>query len=101
MALGYDPILSAQIIKGFIEGFTIGYFGVPNSCYDIENSSSVYEHLSVVDDAVAKEVNAGRFIGPLTKLPYCTFQLNPLGVVPKKSGSFRLITNLSSPFLYK
>ena len=92
-----DPILSAQIIKGFQEGFTIGYFGIPNSCYDIDNSTSVNEHLSVVDDAVAKEVNAGRFIGPLTKLPFCTFQLNPLGVVPKKSGSFRLITNLSSP----
>ena len=95
--LGYDPILSAQLIKGFTVGFQLGYHGVPNSSLVVENSASVYEHPSVADLAIEKELQERRFIGPLEFIPYSSFQLNPLGVVPKKSGSFRLITNLSSP----
>ena len=28
---GYDPILTAKLVKGFREGFSLGFYGKPNS----------------------------------------------------------------------
>ena len=95
--LEYDNILTAKLEQGFSFGFDIGFRGIPSSNVEVENSLSTNEHPGVVDEALNKEVSKGRIIGPLDSIPYDTFQLNPLGIVPKKSGDFRLITNLSCP----
>ncbi|KAK6165929.1 hypothetical protein SNE40_022735 [Patella caerulea] len=43
------------------------------------------------------EVNAGRMIGPFRSRPLFSLQISPIGLVPKNSGGWRLITHLSYP----
>ena len=94
----YDPILKAKLILGFSNGFDIGFRGYPNNDLSVKNLNTVNDHPNVVEASIAKEIAAGRIAGPFNKPPFQTFQLNPIGIVPKKSpGSFRMITNLSSP----
>ena len=81
--LKYDNILTAKLELGFSFGFDIGFRGVPSSNVEVENSLSTNEHPGVVDEALYKEVVKGRIFGPLDSIPYDTFQLNPLGIVPK------------------
>lgn len=98
MLHNYDPCLRDILGFGFTFGFDIGYRGIPNSKLDVKNLSSSLEYPCVVDESLQKEVKAGRIRGPLDKLPFSIFQINPIGLVPKKtSGTFRMITNLSSP----
>ena len=95
---GYDPILKTQIIKGFNNGFDLGFRGHANNRTNIANLKSAIQHPEVVDKNISKELKAGRIAGPFKMIPFDKFQLNPIGVVPKKTpGSFRMITNLSSP----
>lgn len=43
------------------------------------------------------EVNAGGIAGPFSYRPISNLRVSPIGLVPKKTGGIRLITNLSSP----
>jgi hypothetical protein len=91
-----------NILSGLREGFCVGYptpFRVqtpPNS-----TSLSVYEH--EFKDIVNKELDKGRYIGPLTFSTIEAFlgpyQSSPLSLIPKsgKPGKFRLIQNFSFP----
>ena len=94
----YDPILSARISSGFRHGFDLGFRGHASCNLQTSNLSSAKEHPLVVDKAIDEEIAAGRLMGPFHSPPFDRFQINPIGVVPKKApGSFRFITNLSSP----
>ena len=94
----YDPILTAKLIKGFKQGFDLGYRGYPDNNLNISNLTSSKDHPTVINKTISKELAAGRIVGPFKQLPFDNFQINPIGVVPKKSpGTFRMITNLSSP----
>ena len=46
---------------------------------------------------VHKEIHLGRMSGPFASPPISNLKCNPVGVLPKKDGGWRLITNLSSP----
>ena len=94
---GYDQILTAQLFKGFDSGFKIAFFKKPNSDLNVKNSKSTVEHKKEVQDHINKELNHGRICGPFNKIPFDIFQISPIGLVPKKDGSFRMIVNLSSP----
>jgi hypothetical protein len=48
-------------------------------------------------EKINKEINLGRIAGPLTEKPISNLRLNPVGVVPKSNGSWRLISHLSCP----
>lgn len=50
-----------------------------------------------VSTAVDKEVTRGHTLGPFSSLPFPVAHISPLGAVPKKDGSKRLILDLSSP----
>ena len=94
----YDQDLRDYLIFGFKFGFDIGYRGEPNSNLNVKNLTSSLEYSKAVDENLKKEVLAGRMEGPLCELPFSKFQLNPIGLIPKKTaGEFRMITNLSSP----
>ena len=95
---GYNQVLRHTLCSGFSFGFDIGYRGSPNSSLRVKNLLSCEDFPDIVDRSLEKEISAGRMIGPLAVLPFQDFQLNPIGLVPKKArGEFRMITNLSSP----
>ena len=95
---GYDPVRRDILTQGFTFGFDLGFRGRPNSVLNVKNLTSCSDYPEAVDRAIDKEVQAGRFLGPLEQLPFDEFQINPVGLVPKKApGEFRMITNLSSP----
>jgi len=48
-------------------------------------------------EALAKEVSRGHTAGPFPFPPLPSLQRSPLGVVPKKDGTWRIIMDLSSP----
>lgn len=49
-----------------------------------------------VSDALAKEVLQGNTGSPFSELPIPNLQCSPLGVIPKKGGTWRIIMDLSS-----
>ena len=52
----------------------------------------------VVDIKLEQELAAHRLAGPFRSLPFQTFCISPLGLVPKKApGDFQLIHHLSHP----
>ena len=94
----YDPILKTKLLNGFTKGFDLGFRGHTNNDLNVSNLSSVKDNPSIIDSAISKELSANRIAGPFKKTPFESFQINPIGIVPKKTpGSFRMITNLSSP----
>ena len=94
----YDPISRAQILSGFTHGFDLGYRGHPNCKLKIDNHKSCKDHPDIVEKYLKHETSLGRISGPFDFPPFKIFQINPLGVIPKKDpGKFRLITDLSSP----
>ena len=58
---------------------------------------SAFLHLDAVFTALAKEVSNGHTAGPFPSPRIPNLQCSPLGVVPKKDGTWRLIMDLSSP----
>ena len=81
---------------GFTNGFSIGYRGfiTPGQC---RNLLSARQNIEAVSAAISKEVDRGHTIGPFPFLPFTNFHCSPLGAVPKKDGTHRIILDLSSP----
>ena len=94
---GYNNRIFDFLIKGFLRGFSIQYFGsvvVMRS----PNLKSALDNPASVNDKLSKELTAGRIVGPFDFPPFDPFRISPLGIVPKKSpGEFRLIHHLSYP----
>ena len=61
------------------------------------NLTSALLHPDTVSAALAKEVSNGHTAGPFQTPPIPNLQCSPLGVVPKKDGTWRIIMDLSSP----
>ena len=93
---GYEEDKKNYILDGFREGFSIGCTNV-NSIKEPKNLKSAYANPSVVDAKLQRELDAGRMIGPFDRSPYPNTIISPIGLHPKKSGDFRLITHLSYP----
>ena len=91
-----DTNLANFLIDGFCNGFSIGYNGpfTPGQC---RNLLSARSQPAAVSSAIAKEVNRGHTAGPFESSPFASLHCSPLGAVPKKDGSHRLILDLSSP----
>ena len=81
------------MIHGFTHGFSLEFSGErgPQSS---TNSKSALENLDIVSQKIEKEIEAGRVAGPF-KIRPPNLKTSPLGLVPKKTGGFRLIHNLS------
>ena len=95
---GYDELLRLELVEGFKFGFDIGFRGTPNSDTNVKNLKSSFENTDIVAKKIQRELFENRLAGPFKEPPFEEFQINPIGVVPKKEpNSFRLITNLSSP----
>lgn len=92
-----DKLAFDFLIKGFLHGFSIQYFGSVVAMRS-PNLKSALDNPASVNDKLSKELTAGRIVGPFDVPPFDTFRTSPLGIVPKKSpGEFRLIHHLSYP----
>lgn len=82
---------------GFSEGFYVPQFE-GDGCLFSDNLQPVNFNLDVVRSKLAGEVREGRMAGPFSSPSFNSFQVSPLGLVPKKKpNSFRLIHHLSHP----
>ena len=77
-------------------GCNIGYSG-PRSARITPNLQSALLHPEAVSETLAKELSRGHTAGPFPSPPLPNLQCSPLGVVPKKDGTWRIIMDLSSP----
>ena len=77
-------------------GCNISYSGLHSAMITL-NLQSALLHPKAVSQALAKELSHGHTAGPFQSLPLPNFQCPPLGVVPKKDGTWCIIMDLSSP----
>ena len=91
-----DRQFASDLVHDLQFGCRIGYQG-PRHHRITSNLKSTLLHPNAVTEALLKEVSRGHTAGPFSSLPLPTLQCSPLGLVPKKDGSWRIIMDLSSP----
>ncbi|KAL9964522.1 hypothetical protein ACROYT_G028176 [Oculina patagonica] len=91
-----DRQFASDLLHDLQFGCRIGYQG-PRHHRITPNLKSTLLHPEAVTEALQKELSRGHTAGPFSSLPLPTLQCSPLGVVPKKDGSWRIIMDLSSP----
>ena len=97
LLFGYNHSTAEFLYSGFSFGFPIHFSGKRVSS-TAKNLVSAFQHPSIVDDKIKKELASHRLAGPFRIPPLHPFRISPLGVVPKKTpGEFRLIHHLSYP----
>ena len=93
-----DQQFRHYIVEGIRRGFRVGFDARQG---DIRSSSnnmlSAREHPEIVNEYLARECGAGRVLGPLDPSQFPQVHTSPFGVIPKSSGGWRLIVDLSSP----
>ena len=95
---GYPEKLCNHLLRGFLRGFRLHYYGPLESSFS-NNLVSASEHPDRVDQKLTKEIEEGRIVGPFAEPPLPNLRISPLGVIPKKvQGEFRMIHHLSFPF---
>ena len=91
-----DKELVHDVCSSLHHGVDIGHKG-PRKNLCTHNIRSALSNPEVIDATIHKEITSGWSEGPFSEPPFPTFVINSIGVVPKKSGSFRMITDLSRP----
>jgi hypothetical protein len=85
-----------MLYTGFWGGFRLNYCG-PRSRTDSKNLKSVIQNPEIAWEMVMNEIYCGRKAGPFLTRPIFNLRCSPIGIVPKETGGFRLITHLSFP----
>ena len=91
---------ASYILSGISRGFRIGFDYSTHTCTSFKrNHPSARECPTVISETLAKEVTAGRLIGPLEPSDFHFIHVSSLGAVPKKhvQNKWRLILDLSHP----
>ena len=91
-----DQSVSRLLTEGFSFGFYLQYSG-PRLHVEYENLKSINAHENEAIEVVMKEVELGRKAGPFSLPPLQNLRVSPVGLIPKKDGSWRLIHHLSYP----
>ena len=91
-----DPSWVHELITGITKGVSLGYQG--QRCQRIsKNLISAYSHPHIIDDELSKELRLQRIAGPFDTPPVANLQCSGVGVIPKKTGGWRMIMHLSAP----
>jgi hypothetical protein len=64
---------------------------------ETKNLKSVLENHQIALEKVVNEIQLGRIAGPFQYSPISNLRCSPIGVIPKKTSGWRLITHLSYP----
>ena len=96
---GYDRSETDFLVKGFREGFCIGYEGsmkVKQTAHNLKFRG--VGNNTILWNKVMKEVKLKKYAGPFETIPYEYYIQSPIGLVPKDGGkNTRLIFHLSYP----
>ena len=88
--------IARELFSGFSSGFSLHYYG-PRIQMTCSNLQSLIGNENIALDIALKEVQLGRVAGPFPCIPLPNLRISPVGLVPKKDGSWRLIHHLSYP----
>ena len=100
MEANYDRGKTEILVKGFREGFSIGYTGDENVKLTAPNLTLHVGSQTELWNKVLKEVKLNRFAGPFQDIPFENYIQSPIGLVPKDNRTkMRLIFHLSYPKL--
>ena len=94
---GYPLDIAQFLFNGFSHGFRIGFSSLSSPSGSIRNNLSATLNKDSVSAAILKEIQRGHTAGPFEYPPLSNLHCSPLGAVPKKDGSTRIILDLSSP----
>jgi len=93
----YENRIDALILEnGFRSGFKIEYNGT-RTAVEYKNLKSAIDNEIVLLEKIGQEVQLGRIAGPFAKPPLSNLRVSPVGLVPKASGGWRMISHLSFP----
>ena len=95
---GHDRQKTEELVKGFTEGFNIGYRGKQTRKNRSHNLPLRVGSKTEIWNKIMKEVKMGRCAGPFEEIPYENYMQSPIGLVPKAGGKTRLIFHLSYNF---
>ena len=94
---GYPvPEIAVFLVAGFTSGFSLACTGSHFALVP-KNSKSALDNETHVTAAIIKELDRKHMAGPFLSPPIEPLHCSPLGAVPKKDGSWHLISDLSSP----
>lgn len=91
-----DQDITNYLLNGFQNGFKLRYTG-PRIPLFLKNLKSAIMYPEIFQEKLNKELKLGHLYGPFEHPPFSNLRINPCGLVPKKSGGWRLITHLSFP----
>lgn len=91
-----DKSAAIFLARGFEFGFKLHYKG-PRVAMECNNLKSVRQNEQLARQKLKQEVEQGRMAGPFLFKPVSNLRCSPIGLVPKKTGGYRLITHLSYP----
>ena len=94
----YDECETEFLVKGFREGFDIGYAGEKFRRDTAANLPLKVGSKQELWEKIMKEVELRRYAGPFTRPPFKYYVQSPIGLVPKSGNKTRLIFHLSYGF---
>ena len=95
---GFPEADAEFLIRGFTDGFDLGYQG-PSDRQDVSENLPFHVGSEIeMWNKIMKEVGAGRYAGPFEEIPFKDFMQSPIGLVPKAGNQTRLIFHLSYNF---
>ena len=94
----YNKEKTEFLVKGFKEGFDLGYRGPEEIKQESSNLKFTIGDKVELWNKVMKEVKEKRYAGPFSNIPFDNYIQSPIGLVPKDNGKkTRLIFHLSYP----
>ena len=83
-----------MLLDGFTNGLKLYYHG-RRMPLNTKNLKSVLFNTDFAISKVKNTILEGRITGPFNVRPISNLRCSPIGLVPTKTGGFRLITHLS------